>query len=222
MTAWLARLNALVTYALAALAVMSVGAMLSEEWYLRNLKQRPAVRIAVQSFEVFQRNARGVDEVLMQMYLDMDLSPLFHWNTKQLFVFIAAEYWDDDHALQQVVLWDRIATTPEAARLTQPALRHKYRFADRGGGLRGRDFNLTVSWNIMPRVGHLKFGEARVSDLRFPEEYLTRRERVEVGRGGTPSFNSRANRQRLIAGARGVRREEDAGDKDEVIRISEL
>lgn len=40
--------------------------------------------------------------------LDADLRSAFSWNTKQLFVFLRAEYTSDDGGLNQIVLWDSI------------------------------------------------------------------------------------------------------------------
>ena len=46
-----------------------------------------------------------------------DLSSVFNWNVRQLFVFLIAEYKTKGVNNNQVVLWDSIVLTPEAARL---------------------------------------------------------------------------------------------------------
>ena len=56
---------------------------------------------------------------------------------------------------RQVVLWDKIIERKEDARIKVRSLRQKYAFLDQGAGLRGRDLNLTLSWNVMPKVGRL-------------------------------------------------------------------
>lgn len=56
--------------------------------------------------------------------LDADLSSLFTWNTKQVFVYVTAE-WDDEGvksavnatATNQAVIWDSIITSPSADHL---------------------------------------------------------------------------------------------------------
>lgn len=48
-----------------------------------------------------------------------DLSPLFNWNTKQLFVFVLASYSSSDHKkdnaqTSQSIIWDTIIPAPES------------------------------------------------------------------------------------------------------------
>ncbi|BDD58759.1 hypothetical protein MPDQ_008025 [Monascus purpureus] len=51
--------------------------------------------------------------------LDADLSPLFNWNTKQLFVFVLASYSSSDNEkdnaqTSQSIIWDTIIPAPES------------------------------------------------------------------------------------------------------------
>ncbi|KAJ1549166.1 Signal peptidase complex subunit [Nowakowskiella sp. JEL0078] len=48
--------------------------------------------------------------------LDADLSPLYTWNTKQLFVFVVAEYETKTHK-NQITLWDDRITTKKGCRI---------------------------------------------------------------------------------------------------------
>ncbi len=47
-------------------------------------------------------------QAVVTFNLEADLRSAFSWNTKQLFVFLRAEYWSDEGKLNQVVLWDSI------------------------------------------------------------------------------------------------------------------
>jgi hypothetical protein len=161
----------------------------------------------------------------MSLYLDADLRSVFSWNTKQLFVYLQAEYSTPQNHLNEVVLWDQIVQRKEEAhvavglavcragsagqdfgqragvlqapapragagllwklpgcsrhrhssvtrqaqrasvqlagwsqpRLHRPLqvrnLRQKYPFIDQGKNLRSRALNLTLVWNVMPKVG---------------------------------------------------------------------
>ncbi|KAL4903406.1 hypothetical protein BDW74DRAFT_39899 [Aspergillus multicolor] len=69
----------------------------------------------------------------MRFDLDADLSPLFNWNTKQLFVYVYATYSSSDKTSEtsltpqsQAIIWDSIIEAPESL----------YSFAN----LRGRFF----------------------------------------------------------------------------------
>ena len=55
----------------------------------------------------------GVDRALFSIDLSADFTPAFHWNVKQLFVFVVAEFATPENPLNQVVLWDRIMEASE-------------------------------------------------------------------------------------------------------------
>lgn len=57
------------------------------------------------------RRRTGADEAILNIRLNADFRPAFSWNTKQLFVFVQAEYSTPTNHLNQVVLWDRIIQT---------------------------------------------------------------------------------------------------------------
>ncbi|CAK7206034.1 Signal peptidase complex subunit [Sporothrix eucalyptigena] len=58
---------------------------------------------------------------VVRFHLDADLSSLFTWNTKQVFVYVTAE-WGDEHAnateaTNTAVIWDKIITSPSSDHL---------------------------------------------------------------------------------------------------------
>jgi signal peptidase complex subunit 3 len=111
------------------------------------------------------------DQAGLALALDADLRSAFSWNTKQLFVYVQSEYATPDNAVNQVVLWDRIVTRQRDAHLRVKALRLKYPFIDRGRALRGRAFNVTVVWDVMPKVGRLAMRSRSFPMPPLPEEY---------------------------------------------------
>lgn len=74
--------------------------------------------------------------------------------------------------MNQVVIWDRIVRTPEEAVIYVPGLKQKYALLDRATGLRGREVNLSLAWNVMPRVGALTLEKRSFPVGRLPEEYV--------------------------------------------------
>lgn len=64
-----------------------------------------------------------------------DLTPLFDWNTKQLFLYIDAEYTSADGTQNTVVVWDRIVRRREDARV-RAEVKSKYPVKDLGKTLR--------------------------------------------------------------------------------------
>lgn len=68
--------------------------------------------------------------------LQTDLTPLFNWNVKELFLYLTAEYETPNNKLNQVVLWDKIIKRGENAALDFKNMNTKYYFFDDGNGLR--------------------------------------------------------------------------------------
>ncbi|KAF3779652.1 Signal peptidase complex subunit 3A [Nymphaea thermarum] len=79
----------------------------------------------VLNFNRFERQPNGNDEVSLTLSISADLQSLFTWNTKQVFAFVAAEYGTPQNSLNQ------------------------------GSNLRGKEFNLTLHWHIMPKTGRM-------------------------------------------------------------------
>lgn len=68
--------------------------------------------------------------------LQTDLTSLFNWNVKELFLYLTAEYKTKDNELNQVVLWDKILLRGENAVLDFKNMNTKYYFWDDGNGLK--------------------------------------------------------------------------------------
>jgi signal peptidase complex subunit 3 len=163
-----ARANAALTFFGSAAAVLCALTALTDFAHVGD----PRISLQLTSVKRLAPHRGGSDQAVLGMSLDADLRPAFGWNTKQLFVFIRAEYKTDDNIVNEVVLWDRIVRSKDEAVLSIPSVKHKYAFLDRGSGLRGRDLTLTLAWNHMPRVGALLHASRSFPAGRLPDEYV--------------------------------------------------
>ncbi|KDP23841.1 hypothetical protein JCGZ_27130 [Jatropha curcas] len=74
------------------------------------------------------------------------------------------------HGNDEVSLWDAIIPTKEQAKFwVQTA--NKYRFVDQGSNLRGKQFNLTLHWHVMPKTGKMFADKLVMSGYHLPEAY---------------------------------------------------
>ncbi|KAL8171340.1 hypothetical protein V2J09_023144 [Rumex salicifolius] len=144
------RANALLTLAVTILAIMCAVASFSDNFNFPT----PSAEMEVLNINRFQKLSNGNDEVSLTLNISADLQSLFTWNTKQVFVFVAAEYETAKNALNQVSLWDGIIPSREHAKFSIRTT-NKYRFIDQGTNLRGKDFNLTMHWHVMPKTGKM-------------------------------------------------------------------
>ena len=73
--------------------------------------------------------------------------------------------------MNRVVVWDRIVSTPEEARLHARGNFSKYPILDQKTELRGRVLNLTLHWDVMPYTGILFTGRGGSFSARLPDAY---------------------------------------------------
>ncbi|GFY91962.1 signal peptidase subunit [Actinidia rufa] len=139
------RANAVLTFAVTVLALMCAIASFSD-----NLNSpSPSADVQVLNINWFQKSTQGNDEV---------------------FVFLAAEYETPQNSLNQVSLWDGIIPSKEHAKFGIHAT-NKYRFTDQGSNLRGKQYNLTLHWHVMPKTGKMFADKIVMTGFRLPEEY---------------------------------------------------
>ncbi|OAR01473.1 hypothetical protein LLEC1_03887 [Akanthomyces lecanii] len=120
---------------------------------------------------------------VIRFSLDADLSSLFTWNTKNLFVYVTADWPGPDNTTNSAVIWDSIITNPSADHLLNigPATLKKLRKSSAGKSIdpsRGKlklknqkpkyqithpsgkiaqtqDVTLKLHYNVQPWVGLL-------------------------------------------------------------------
>ncbi|CAN0914287.1 Signal peptidase complex subunit 3B [Linum grandiflorum] len=160
------RANAVLTFGITILALICAMASVSDNFN----SPSPSVQIEILNINWFQRQPHGNDEVSLTMNITADLQSLFTWNTKQVFVFVAAEYETSKNALNQVSVWDLIIPSKDEAKFSTQTS-NKYRFVDQGSNLRGKEFNLTLHWHVMPKTGKMLAGKIVLPGYRLPKQY---------------------------------------------------
>ncbi|CAA6669024.1 unnamed protein product [Spirodela intermedia] len=159
------RVNALVTFAVTILAMLCAMAS-SPTTSMSPLQPPKSSRVL--NINWFQRQPNGNDEVSLTMNISANLQTVFTWNTKQVFVFVAAEYETPQNSLNQVSLWDGIILSKDSATFSIHTT-NKYRFIDQQPP--GKDVNLTLHWHVMPKTGKMFADRIVMAGYRLPEEY---------------------------------------------------
>ena len=105
------------------------------------------------------------------------MNPAFHWNIKQLFVYVVATFATPTNPKNQIVLWDRIIESTDrrdAKVLDERNVFVKYGLVDQGAELRGAEVELSLMWDHMPLTGSMYMGgqeEGTASKFVLPTEY---------------------------------------------------
>lgn len=174
----LSRGNAILAYTLSMSACLTFCCFLSTVFidYRANATLK-TVRVVVKNVPDYSASREKNDLGYLTFDLQTDLTPLFNWNVKQLFLYLTAEYQTENNSINQVVLWDKIVLRGDNAVLHFKDMNTKYYFWDDGTGLRGnKNVTLTLSWNIIPNAGLLPRVKALGSyTFAFPSEYTTLR-----------------------------------------------
>jgi signal peptidase complex subunit 3 len=117
-------------------------------------------------------DGKGKDNYRMSFDLNSDLTPLFNWNTKQLFVYLTAEYDGKRSDINnRVTFWDKIITSKDDAMLDLHNVRGAYSVYDIGKSLANKNATIRLEWNLQPYVGPLLNGEtiaAQETSFIFP------------------------------------------------------
>ncbi|KAI0267042.1 signal peptidase 22 kDa subunit [Gloeopeniophorella convolvens] len=142
----------------------------------------PTGTLDITSVKVFAGEARRYphrrqEYAFVNFNITADLTTLFNWNTKQLFVYLEAEYTNAKGVRNEVVFWDRIIRRKEDAVIAVSG-KNKYPFREVSAKFKGSTpANYTLKYNLMPYVGLLTYGEAVHSTEAI--DYPPARERVE-------------------------------------------
>ncbi|CAL7944303.1 unnamed protein product [Xylocopa violacea] len=166
--------NAIIAYTLSVSACLTFCCFLSTVFldYRANATLK-TVKVVVKNVPDYSASREKNDLGYLTFDLQTDLTPLFNWNVKQLFLYLTAEYQTENNKFNQVVLWDKIVLRGDNAVLDFKNMNTKYYFWDDGNGLRGnKNVTLTLSWNIIPHAGLLPSVNAFGSHtFAFPSEY---------------------------------------------------
>ncbi|RDB16778.1 putative signal peptidase complex subunit 3, partial [Hypsizygus marmoreus] len=136
----------------------------------------PKGDLAIASVKVYPANQRRYSSkkqelAFVNFNITADLTPLFHWNTKQLFLYLEAEYTNTQGVKNEVVIWDRIVRRKEDA-VVSVVGKNKYMFRELSSTFKNiPPAHYTLKYNVMPYVGALMYGEAATSlePVAFPE-----------------------------------------------------
>mmetsp|Transcript_11858 Transcript_11858/g.19381 ORF Transcript_11858/g.19381 Transcript_11858/m.19381 type:complete len:178 (+) Transcript_11858:104-637(+) len=166
------RANAVFFYWTTVIFFLSMGCSTTSFFFESN----PTISMSLNKFEELSYvKSYNAENALFSLDIDADLTTLFNWNVKQLFVWISAEYKTRSYEKNQVILWDTIIEDVSEAHLLLKDEKLKYELTSFEKELRNRKINLTLSWDIMPVVGVLKMQGGQVSNVHqitLPKKYV--------------------------------------------------
>ncbi|ORX84723.1 signal peptidase 22 kDa subunit [Anaeromyces robustus] len=119
------------------------------------VNEKEAIMFTKYIYHYPYRNAPRGDMALMDFDLDADLTSVFNWNVKELFVYLVYEFQKPKQEFNQVVIWDYIITDKKDAHIKGKNIESKYLVTALDNKLKGVQGNLTLYWDIIPNTGLL-------------------------------------------------------------------
>ncbi|CAK4076446.1 unnamed protein product [Aphanomyces euteiches] len=167
-TVW-TRANAIFTAAFTAMAIMCSLTTLTT--FLHT--PAPVVHnLSLNQIHSLRQFRDKTDRAVLSFDVDADLSSVFNWNVKQLFVYVVAEYVSATNVKNEVVVWDLIIPTRDEARIARVNENVKYFLADQYNELRGVDVQLKLKWDAMPVCGQLFQYGLGSTGFALPAKYI--------------------------------------------------
>lgn len=125
----------------------------------------------------YQRKRKmQIEKAQLKLSFKVDLRDEWHWNSKQLFVWLTADF-DNGKVKSSISLWDRIVLTQEASKFKVTAADTKYAFWDNNGALKNTVVRFTLHWDVHPWVGIIhRFAISEDADaftLKLPKKYTS-------------------------------------------------
>lgn len=135
---------------------------------ISNIKPQALIK---HSFNYGSVNRKPKENSKIQFDLDADLTSLFNWNTKQVFVYLTAEYpGKSNGSSNKITYWDKIITSKDNAVLLLRNQKSKYSVWDIEPSFRQREAIVKLEWNVQPYIGPLIFGETTdIGEFTFVE-----------------------------------------------------
>mmetsp|Transcript_5182 Transcript_5182/g.15501 ORF Transcript_5182/g.15501 Transcript_5182/m.15501 type:complete len:172 (+) Transcript_5182:280-795(+) len=169
MNSYTSRLNTLATHAVSCLAALACVVIAVSYVTPRPV---PEVEISLQGVKALRVSRYDKsDHALLKINLRTDLTKVFDWNVKGIYVSVFAEYATDAHPRNQVVIWDSVISKRARAKVRKSSELAKYALKDYGQNLRSREIVLRVRYVVMPYVGAMEVYTVGNHSSTLPEEY---------------------------------------------------
>ncbi|RIA92937.1 signal peptidase 22kDa subunit [Glomus cerebriforme] len=101
------------------------------------------------------------------MDIDADFTSLFTFNTQAIFVSVIVEYETPTHKRNQIILWSTTITKISTSRIKSYQTLNKYSLYDITQSFNGVNGTYILEWNVIPKVGMIKYGRADSDDAKF-------------------------------------------------------
>ncbi|XXQ35021.1 Signal peptidase complex subunit 3 [Plasmodiophora brassicae] len=164
-----ARGNAIFFYMLSAMAAVAILCDLSTTVIERGKPITKIPDVKITSLKHKQGSYFTFEEAKVRFGLDYDFTRMFHWNVKQLFVYVLASYTSPTGVDNNVVIWDQIIPRIGRHDVHIDWQTPEYKLYDVLSELSEANLTLSVNWDVMPSVGLIHGHQGHSHTIQLPE-----------------------------------------------------
>lgn len=111
------------------------------------------------------------DEADIEFTLTADLTGVYNWNVKLIFLYVEIDYFSP--ARNQVIVWDKIIWRDQASQVLLDLKKNKgkYMIKTKAHDLVGRKTTATLKWEVVPITGFVYKMSSQPLEIQFMEKY---------------------------------------------------
>ena len=141
-------------------------------------ERQPIIKkaFAIKNFDTFVKdNFINEDALSFTFDFEVDLRPLFNWNTNLVFAYISCEYTTSKSDFNRITIWDQRVPrdTPEHHIISLREEYPEYYLTDVNKMLRDTDVKCYLNWEQMPVAGANYGSRIEIASFRTPKNYIS-------------------------------------------------
>ena len=150
MHSYYARLNSIMMYAM--FHSLFIILVIQLTTYYGFERQASVSNVQIREVDRF-RVKQDREMALIVLDFDVDLSKVWDWNVKQLFVWVEVSYESKLYKKNNIIVWDHIVHSKEESVFHMERTISDYIVEDPGKGLKNNKLTVKVAYDIFPWVG---------------------------------------------------------------------
>jgi signal peptidase complex subunit 3 len=163
-----ARLNSSFFYGVTVIGILAALNLASSFFIEQPFK---AQIVSIENTKLYNNTRFGWDEANIEFSLKADLTGIYNWNIKLIYLYIQIDYVTPER--NQVIIWDKIIWRDQYNKITVDLnkTKAKYMIKTHEHDLLGREAVATLKWEVVPITGFVYKMQSSPKLFKFLRNY---------------------------------------------------
>ena len=163
-----ARINSSFFYGVTVIAILA-ALNLTSSFFIDQPFSADLVKIV--NTKLYTNSRFNWDEAEIELTLKADLTGVYNWNIKLIYLYIEIDYFSPER--NQVIVWDKIIWRDQYSKVLVELKnsKPKYLIKTKSHDLLAREANATLKWEVVPIAGFVYKMSSKPVPLKFLEKY---------------------------------------------------